>query len=69
MSGRSASRDRAIMTDGVEEAIQSRANEYVACAPSRVPERTAEETPPDLMGRVLSRLEFEFTTLFRGEPR
>jgi hypothetical protein len=57
------------MTGRVEEAVQPRASQYVARALPRVPERTAEEPPTDLTGRVLSRLEFEFTTMFRGESR
>ena len=69
MSERGASQDGAVMTGRVEEAMQSRANQFAARGLSRVPERTAEETPTDLAGRVLSRLEFEFTTMFRREPR
>jgi len=69
MSGRSTSEAGATMIGSVEEAMQSRANQFAARAPSRVPEHTAEETAVDLAGRVLSRLEYEFTTLFRGEPR
>jgi len=68
-SGWSASEDGLVMTGRVEEAMQSHASRYVARAPSRVAEQTAEEAPTDLAGRVLSRLEFEFTTMFRGEPR
>jgi hypothetical protein len=68
MSGRSANEAGAIMTGRVEEAVQSRANQFVACAPSRVAELTADETAADLTGRVLSRLELEFMILFRGEP-
>jgi hypothetical protein len=62
--------DGADMDGRVEQAIRFRANQFAARAPSPAqarqhPEPTIEESPRDLSGRVLSRLESQFADLFR----
>jgi hypothetical protein len=54
----------------VEQAMRFRANQFAVRAPSPAearqhPEQTIEESPRDLSGRVLSRLESQFADLFR----
>jgi hypothetical protein len=62
--------DGADMDGRVEQAIRFRANQFAARVPSPAqarqhPEQTIEESPRDLSGRVLSRLESQFADLFR----
>ena len=62
--------DGADMDGRVEQAIRFRANQFAGRAPSPAqarehPEQTIEESPRDLSGRVLSRLESQFADLFR----
>ena len=62
--------DGSVMDGDVEQAIYSRANQSGAWAPSpaqwrRRLEQASEESPKDLSGRVLSRLESQFADLFR----
>jgi hypothetical protein len=62
--------DGADMDGRVEQAMRFRANQFAARAPSPAearqhPEQTIEESPSDLSGRVLSRLESQFADLFR----
>ena len=56
-----------------DHAIQSRAYQFAECVASRAPvfedpQPVPEESSKDLSGQMLSRLEFEFATLFRGGP-
>jgi hypothetical protein len=56
----------------VEQAVQIPANRSAAWEPSPARarenyEQTTEGLSKDLLGRVLSRLEFEFASLFREE--
>jgi len=61
------------MHSRVDHAIQSRAYQFVECVAFLVPvfehpQPAPEESLKDLSGQMLSRLEFEFATLFRGGP-
>jgi hypothetical protein len=56
----------------VEQAVPFRENRSAAWQPSQARarehyEQTTEESSKDLSGRMLSRLEFEFESLFREE--
>jgi hypothetical protein len=62
--------DGSVMDGDVEQAVYSRANQSGAPASSPARgrerlERASEESPKDLSGRVLSRLESQFADLFR----
>ena len=70
MSGRTSSEaDGAGMDGSVEQLIRSRVDQFAerGALPVRArqhQERTTEESPKDLSGRVLARLEFQFADLF-----